>query len=399
TRNIGATDLVLGDPGCPDCATHPGEACANPLYVCSEAHGHPHFEGFARIELLTTSGAVVGESRKIGFCLLDLECASPQYSCGFQGISAGCSDVYDASLPCQYIDLTDVSLPNGTYVLRVTLDPENLLPESDETNNVVSLPIHVGPATPPTCPVFASTDVPKPIPDLGMASSSLVVPAGQPITSVRVVDLRGHHTYVRDLEVHLWSPSGTDVTVINRVCADHDDFALDLADDGGTAIPCPPTDGGVHQPSSPLSAFAGEPRGGTWTLDVFDREGIDEGDLDAWGLAICGPCGNGVVDSGEACDDGNALDGDCCSADCQTLAPDGTSCSDGNACTAADSCSNGACVGSGSVSCDPCLTCYPEFGCVPPFTTVCEPAAAGKSHLSLRRAGAGARDRLSWTWK
>jgi cysteine-rich repeat protein len=32
-------------------------------------------------------------------------------------------------------------------------------------------------------------------------------------------------------------------------------------------------------------------------------------------------CGNGIVDVGEACDDGNTVGGDCCSADCQTLDP------------------------------------------------------------------------------
>jgi len=31
------------------------------------------------------------------------------------------------------------------------------------------------------------------------------------------------------------------------------------------------------------------------------------------------PCGDGVLDPGEACDDGNTLDGDRCSADCRTL--------------------------------------------------------------------------------
>jgi cysteine-rich repeat protein len=44
-------------------------------------------------------------------------------------------------------------------------------------------------------------------------------------------------------------------------------------------------------------------------------------------------CGNGVIDPGENCEDGNHLDGDCCSARC-TLDPAGTTCtSDGNVCT------------------------------------------------------------------
>lgn len=43
-------------------------------------------------------------------------------------------------------------------------------------------------------------------------------------------------------------------------------------------------------------------------------------------------CGNGVVDVGEACDDGNTDGGDCCSADC-LVAPSGNECRfDGNPC-------------------------------------------------------------------
>lgn len=60
-------------------------------------------------------------------------------------------------------------------------------------------------------------------------------------------------------------------------------------------------------------------------------------------------CGNGVIDAGEQCDDGNRLDGDCCSAICysDTL---GDACSDKDECTQGDSCQlDGAtltCVGS-----------------------------------------------------
>jgi cysteine-rich repeat protein len=55
-------------------------------------------------------------------------------------------------------------------------------------------------------------------------------------------------------------------------------------------------------------------------------------------------CGNGVVDNGEACDDGNVLDGDCCSAACDVPGADGLACDDGNACTSATECRSGRCV-------------------------------------------------------
>lgn len=60
-------------------------------------------------------------------------------------------------------------------------------------------------------------------------------------------------------------------------------------------------------------------------------------------------CGNGAVESGEQCDDGNASDGDCCTAACQ-LPPLGTACDDGVFCNGPDACSAGVCVHAG----DPC---------------------------------------------
>lgn len=55
-------------------------------------------------------------------------------------------------------------------------------------------------------------------------------------------------------------------------------------------------------------------------------------------------CGNGALDAGEACDDGNVLDGDCCSAACDVAAAEGLSCDDGNTCTTATECRSGRCV-------------------------------------------------------
>jgi hypothetical protein len=44
-------------------------------------------------------------------------------------------------------------------------------------------------------------------------------------------------------------------------------------------------------------------------------------------------CGNGMMDSGEACDDDNGRDGDCCSSTCQYDAPGAACTSDQNQCT------------------------------------------------------------------
>ena len=88
-------------------------------------------------------------------------------------------------------------------------------------------------------------------------------------------------------------------------------------------------------------------------------------------------CGDGDLDAGEACDDGNTASGDCCSATCEAEAPgpcasdgnvcttdlcDGAGhcahtantapCNDGNFCNGADTCAGGTC---GVHAGDPCL--------------------------------------------
>jgi len=62
-------------------------------------------------------------------------------------------------------------------------------------------------------------------------------------------------------------------------------------------------------------------------------------------------CGDGFLDAGEQCDDGNLLNGDCCSSTCQ-LEPTGSPCQDGDACTTGDTCSAGTCIGGPGPNCN-----------------------------------------------
>ena len=402
TRSLGPDDLVMGDPGCPDCSTHPGAACTNPLYICSESHGHPHFEGFAKAELLNGLGQVVITGHKQGFCLLDLECANPQYDCGFQGITAGCADVYDVGLPCQYIDITNTPLPDGDYTLRVTLDDQNRIAEANENNNVTTVPVHIGPpvAPPPThCPVVTATDLPRAIPDLASVSSTLHNSRPGLVTSARVVDLAGTHTYTGDLRFQLRAPGGATTTILNQLCSGDDNFDLDLAGTGYATdpIPCPLTGNGLYL-SPPIDSLAGVGATGDWTLTITDLAANDTGQLNRWGLELCTTCGNGTLDAGEICDDGNANDGDCCSSDCQTPASNGVACNDAPQCLQGGTCQSGACAG-GAVGCDPCLTCQPPNGCMPPANVLCDSELPQRSSVTLINDAANpTRDKLSWTW-
>ena len=76
-------------------------------------------------------------------------------------------------------------------------------------------------------------------------------------------------------------------------------------------------------------------------------------------------CGDGFVDQGEECDDGNASSGDCCSSSCQ-YESNGSSCTDGNICTVSDSCNGvGRCLPGSDLNCDNSLFCDGVESCSP----------------------------------
>jgi len=103
-------------------------------------------------------------------------------------------------------------------------------------------------------------------------------------------------------------------------------------------------------------------------------------------------CGNGVVESGEQCDDGNGVSGDCCSGAC-AIEPDGSVCDDGDVCSAASACSAGVCVGSGSApgACGESYLCYKSAvtrGTLPffPVSGVALADPLGGAEVNVRRA-------------
>jgi len=148
TNNLGPADVVVGDPDCPNCEQNPLAVCANPNFICAPAdgHGHGHYQNFASYELLDETGQnVVAQGHKQGFCLRDTSCApgaSPKFDCHFQGLTAGCSDLYGSFLGCQYIEIPP-ELPGGNYLVRMTADPLNLFEEANETNNAHSVPVTI----------------------------------------------------------------------------------------------------------------------------------------------------------------------------------------------------------------------------------------------------------------
>lgn len=248
-----------------------------------------------------------------------------------------------------------------------------------------------------------------PIPDNSPAgmTSILNVPDSGSILDLDI-QLGITHTWVGDLCITLTHPNGIDSAqivqraggnVVGDSCHQGSPFGCSannyngtIVDDEGTVSleataapgcildhPSPPN----YLPFSPLSVFDGLDQAGDWVLTVSDNGDGDTGSLDSWTLLITGTagvqpvftpnvlcadlvppcgCGNGTVDAGEDCDDGNNLDGDCCSASC-TFEIAGSACGDPSVtdCDGADTCDGaGACqdnlAASGTACGDPSVT-------------------------------------------
>lgn len=122
---------------------------------------------------------------------------------------------------------------------------------------------------------------------------------------------------------------------------------------------------------------------------------------------ITTPCGNGVLDPGEDCDDGGTVDGDCCSATC-TFEPVGSPCDDGEQCTTGDACSSGACAGTSlpdGSTCDDGSACTTDacasgacVGTSAPAVVCKQPMEAGKAFLQLLDKANDRNDKVSFKW-
>ena len=136
-----------------------------------DGHGHFHLRGIVEYSLWDTSGTVeIRSGAKVGFCLLDVEerpdlhpnpgperymlwdpdihfCKSgrPGAKNLRMGISEGWQDIYSFAAPFQWIDVSNVR--PGYYRVGQRVDPDNVIVESDETNNGLALSqrLHVVP--------------------------------------------------------------------------------------------------------------------------------------------------------------------------------------------------------------------------------------------------------------
>jgi hypothetical protein len=120
-----------------------------------KGHDHWHFEQFARYTLLNSHKSLVVASHKVGFCIAPVDpinlliphavwnpgftgffgqCGSPSAMWVTEQLPIGWDDTYQQSIAGQAFDITHV--PNGTYYIEVTANPEKVLYETTTSNDV-----------------------------------------------------------------------------------------------------------------------------------------------------------------------------------------------------------------------------------------------------------------------
>jgi hypothetical protein len=115
-KNVGLQDYLIGELN----------ATNQTQFVFDACHQHLHYQGYAEYLLYSSQGAKLPTSFKNGFCVEDVYCdtiSNIKYNCNYMGITAGCEDVYDRYLPCQWVDVTNV--PDGNYTLVVRVNWNN----------------------------------------------------------------------------------------------------------------------------------------------------------------------------------------------------------------------------------------------------------------------------------
>ena len=140
-------------------------------FEVDDGHDHFHVMGIVEYSLWDTSGTVeISSGAKVGFCLIDVmerpdlhpnpgpkrheqwdpdnyycQSGRPRAKILHMGISEGWQDIYSFSTTFQWIDVSDVR--PGYYRIGQRADPDNVIVESDETNNGLALSqlLHVVP--------------------------------------------------------------------------------------------------------------------------------------------------------------------------------------------------------------------------------------------------------------
>ncbi|TNE69207.1 MAG: T9SS type A sorting domain-containing protein [Bacteroidetes bacterium] len=141
------------------------------------------------------------------------------------------------------------------------------------------------------CVSQEANDLPKPITPNGTPTveSKITVLSGGPISTVKVKNFQGNHTFFKDLEAYLVSPAGTEVLLFKERCgAFSGNFMLGFEDDAPQPFGCPPpANGNSFRPEGQLGILENEDAAGVWTLRVKDNVVSSGGQMTGFAIEFC----------------------------------------------------------------------------------------------------------------
>lgn len=193
------------------------------------------------------------------------------------------------------IIISSGTVTTNSYSLSGLSDAVNyfwrILPKNNACSGVYSAPnkFTTGQSV---CTTYTATNVPLTIATTPNATvtSTLNITSTDIISDANIT-LGITHTWINDIKATLTSPSGTSVILFANPCSatsSVNDINATF-DDSGVPVVCGnfPGISGTVLPTSPLSAFNGQPMNGNWTLTILDSFNGDGGSLNSWSLNLC----------------------------------------------------------------------------------------------------------------
>lgn len=145
-ENIGSTDCEIGV--LPKCTGREKAGDKSGPFSYDKCRDGWTLEDFYEISVVNEQGKVIASQNNPGVCVMDAFCNANSlpdkyFSCTTQGIHKGCSDATERTMPCQWIDVTDIidEYGNKPVTLKLGADTKgNALPkDSNRSNNAATL--------------------------------------------------------------------------------------------------------------------------------------------------------------------------------------------------------------------------------------------------------------------
>ncbi len=142
-----------------------------------------------------------------------------------------------------------------------------------------------------SCQTFAANDLPKFISpnSTSTTESKITVNQGGTISDINVKTVKGSHTYIKDLDVRLISPLGTEVTLFKDKCGNFNgSFNLGFDDAAALNFNCSMLNtGNFVRPQTVLAPIVGENSTGQWILRAKDVVAGSGGQLNEFKIEFC----------------------------------------------------------------------------------------------------------------